>query len=97
MWEPVAIFDANWDVDSTGTATATAARRPLYQRPTVFFAALLDRFGLAFGTGNREDLWQKVDQEARFYLFIDDADDVDPAVLPLTEGISCGSESPTTM
>jgi hypothetical protein len=86
LWEPVAIFDANWDVDLSGTATATALRRPLYQRPTVFFAALLDRFGLAFGSGNREDLWQKVDQEARFYLFIDDADDVDPAVLPLTEG-----------
>ena len=48
----------------SGTATATAARRPLYQRPTVFFAALLDRFGLAFGSGNREDLWQKMDQEA---------------------------------
>src|SRR6185503_761891 len=77
VWEPVAVFDANWDVDATGTATATAARRPLYQRPTVFFAALLDRFGLAFGSGNREDLWQKVNQEARFYLFLDDADDVD--------------------
>jgi hypothetical protein len=86
LWEPVAMFDANWDVDPiTGTPTATAIRRPLYQRPTVFFAALLDRFGVAFGSGNREDLWTKVSQEARFYLFIDDVDDIDPAVLPLTE------------
>jgi hypothetical protein len=87
LWEPRAIFDASWDLDSVaGTVTATSTRRPLYQRPTVFFAALLDRFGVAFGSGNREDLWARTFQQSRFYLFIDDTDEVDPALLPLNEG-----------
>jgi hypothetical protein len=87
FWEPRAIFDANWDTDgTTGAVTPSASRRPFYHRPSVFFAALLDRFGLALGTGDREDLWAKTFQEARFYVFIDDTDELDPSSLPLNEG-----------
>jgi Tfp pilus tip-associated adhesin PilY1 len=46
--------------------------RPLYFSPTVFYVSKLNRFALAFGTGDREDLWNFNGQEGRFYLIIDD-------------------------
>ncbi|HEX2644978.1 MAG TPA: hypothetical protein VHU81_18410 [Thermoanaerobaculia bacterium] len=46
--------------------------RPIYFAPTVFYVAKLNRFALAFGTGDREDLWNFNNEEGRFYLIIDD-------------------------
>lgn len=57
-WEPFPIFDTS--------------RRPIYFAPTAFFVSRLNRFALAFGTGDREDLWDFDDQEGRFYLVVDE-------------------------
>jgi hypothetical protein len=57
-WEPFPIF--------------TTMGRPIYFSPTVFFVSKLNRFALAFGTGDREDLWSITNQEGRFYLIVDD-------------------------
>ncbi|MDX1501340.1 MAG: hypothetical protein R3325_03180, partial [Thermoanaerobaculia bacterium] len=56
-WEPFRIFD-------TGG-------RPVYYPPSVVFVARLGRYALAFGTGDREDLWSRSGQAGRFYLFLD--------------------------
>ncbi|HVR28387.1 MAG TPA: PilC/PilY family type IV pilus protein [Thermoanaerobaculia bacterium] len=86
VWEPRAIFDANWSNDGTGGVTPTAHRRQLYHPPSVFFAARLGLFGLAFGSGNRENLWDRTEQPGRFYLLLDDTDALASSSLPLDEG-----------
>jgi hypothetical protein len=80
LWVPRLIFNANFD-----GADPTLQPRPLYQRPSVIFVAKLGLYALAFGTGDREDLWLGTQQEGRFYVFVDDTDFLDPATLPLTE------------
>ncbi|HBL29264.1 MAG TPA: hypothetical protein DD490_20730 [Acidobacteria bacterium] len=58
-WDPVPIFD-------TGG-------KPIYFAPVAFYVASLNRFALAFGTGDREDLWDfDSDVEGRFYMIVDD-------------------------
>ena len=46
--------------------------RPIYFAPTLFYVSRLSRFALAFGTGDREKLWNLDGQTGRFYLIIDD-------------------------
>jgi hypothetical protein len=57
-WDPFAIFDTQ--------------NRPIYFAPTLFYVSRLSRFALAFGTGDRESLWNLDGQTGRFYLIIDD-------------------------
>jgi hypothetical protein len=57
-WDPFAIF--------------TTGGKPIYFAPTVFYVAKLSRFALAFGTGDREALWNLDGTPGRFYLIIDD-------------------------
>jgi hypothetical protein len=90
-WEPYVIFDANIN-DSAGGAAPTTEPRPLFHPPSVFFVAEIGLYGIAFGTGDREDLWGRTLegdagelQEGRFYLFVDDTEQIDPMDLPLTE------------
>lgn len=69
LWVPTKIF--------------TTGGRPIYYRPSVIFVARLGRYALSFGTGDREDLWSKTSLEGRFYVFVDDSDDV--LTLPMAE------------
>ena len=48
------------------------AGRPIYLAPTIFYVSRLGRFALAFGTGDRENLWNLDGQVGRFYLIVDD-------------------------
>lgn len=57
-WDPFPIFDT--------------LGRSIHFAPTLFYVAKAQRFALAFGTGDREDLWSFNDQEGRFYVFLDD-------------------------
>ncbi|MEE2777803.1 MAG: hypothetical protein VYE73_13695 [Acidobacteriota bacterium] len=85
VWEPVAIFDANWNNDGAGSSFATGVARQLYHAPSVFYSASMGLYGLSFGSGNRENLWDRSEQNGRFYTFLDDSDELDPADLPITE------------
>jgi hypothetical protein len=91
VWEPVKIFDANFK-DVGGSAVPTTETRPIYHPPSVFFVTEIGLYGIAFGTGDREDLWGRSAegdegglQQGRFYLFVDDTEYIDPVDLPLTE------------
>ncbi len=77
-WEPFPVFQS---VDTNG------AGRPLFFPPSVIFVAKLGRYAVAFGTGDREDLWEERNQDGRFYLILDDNYSPDnPLVeLPLTD------------
>jgi len=79
FWQPRLIFDATLDVDS-----GARIRRPLYYRPSVFFVAKLGLAGIAFGSGEREDLWTVDNNNGRFWVFVDDTDRAG-AVLPYDE------------
>ncbi len=79
FWQPRIIFDATWD-----SVTNTRVTRPIYYRPSVFFVAKLGLAGLAFGSGEREDLWTTDNQPGRFWVFVDDTDRAG-AVLPYDE------------
>jgi Tfp pilus tip-associated adhesin PilY1 len=70
-WAPHKIFDANWDSD-LGTYTLVA--RQIFFRPSVVFDSKLGLYLLAFGTGDRDDLWNNDGQKGRFYVFVDDTD-----------------------
>ncbi len=80
LWQPRVIFDANFD-----GGDPTLLPRPIYMRPSVIFVAKLGLYALAFGTGDREDLWLGTQQEGRFYVFVDDTDFLAPGSLPLIE------------
>ncbi len=69
-WAPFEIFD-------TGG-------REIYFPPSVFFVADLGRFGLSFGTGNRENLWETDGGlGGRYYVLVDN--DFSSGMTPLTE------------
>lgn len=73
-WDPVPIFDT--------------IGRPIFYAPIAFYVASLNRFVLAFGTGDRENLWGFNGQEGRFYMILDDnfnASQLGTGVLPLDE------------
>lgn len=48
--------------------------RPVFFPPSVLFVGDLGRYALAFGTGDREDMWNTAvaTQEGRFYVILDD-------------------------
>lgn len=56
-WKPFPILETN------GT--------PIYFAPTAFPIPQLGRYGLAIGTGDREDLWEQNAEEGRFYVIVD--------------------------
>ncbi|MEO8093840.1 MAG: PilC/PilY family type IV pilus protein [Pseudolysinimonas sp.] len=64
-WKPFIIFDT---VDGV-----THRRKQIYFQPVVIFAASIGRYALAFGTGDREDLWSAPAQQeqGRFYVILD--------------------------
>lgn len=67
-WEPFKIFDT---IQTTGP---TIGRRgPIFFAPSVIFVTRLGRYALAFGTGNREDLWSNDGTPGRFYVILDEA------------------------
>ena len=71
-WDPFPIF--------------TTDGRPIFFPPSVLFVAERGRFALAFGTGDREDLWENaVNDDGRFYVFVDDGLDRATAGLPLSQ------------
>jgi len=82
-WEPRLLFDANFN---GSTAIARTPARAIYHRPSVLFVARLGLYAVAFGTGNRENLWS-TDPDGRFYLFVDDSQ---PGQAPINEGVLAG-------
>lgn len=80
-WAPKKIFDSNIDA-TTGVAVPVA--RPIFFRPSVVFNSKLGAYLLAFGTGDRDDLWNNDAQNGRFYVFVDDTDNAS-VTLPMTE------------
>ena len=72
-WDPFKIFD-------TGG-------RPIFFPPSVLFVGDLGRYALAFGTGDREDMWNSAvaSQEGRFYVILDNGRTATSAVLDETD------------
>lgn len=62
-WDPFKVFD---------TVQTDGRRGPIYFAPSVIFVARLGRYALAFGTGNRFDLWAKDSPPGRLYVILDD-------------------------
>jgi len=69
VWVPREVFNTNYN----GSALSTIPRA-VYYRPSVIFVTHLGLYALAFGTGDREDLWSADPQAQRYYLFADDTD-----------------------
>jgi hypothetical protein len=69
-WVPLKVFD-------TGG-------RPIYYPPAVVFMAGSSTYALAFGTGNRQDLWAPTSLTARFYFIEDTGWTSTTTGLPLT-------------
>lgn len=63
-WAPFKIFDT--------LQSDTGKRGPIYFPPSVVFVAQLGKYALAFGTGNRWDLWAKDATPGRLYVILDD-------------------------
>ena len=69
-WRPFEIFD-------TGG-------RPIFFPPAAIFVADQSKFAIAFGTGDRDDLWSDDPQNGRFYTFLDNDLSRGDARLPAT-------------
>lgn len=79
-WEPFKIFDT---IQTTGP---TIGRRgPIFFAPSAIFVTRLGRYALAFGTGNREDLWANDGTPGRFYVILDENFVPTTTGLPLKE------------
>lgn len=63
----------------------TTGGRPIFFAPTVLNVSALERFALAFGTGNRENLWDFNGQTGRYYLILDENYTSTSSGLPRTE------------
>lgn len=74
---PFVLFDAGAD---------DGAARPIFYRPSVFYVPQLSRYAVAFGTGDREDIFARGAASGRFFVLVDEVDD--PALLaaPLVPG-----------
>lgn len=70
-WEPFPIFDT--------------LGKPIYFAPTALYVSKLDTVALAFGTGDREDLWDLGLVEGRFYMIADESYKKGQAGLPRNE------------
>lgn len=70
-WMPHVIFNASTEL---GIVPALFVDRPVYFRPSVVFDARLGAYMIAFGTGDRDDLWNNDSQTGRFFVFLDDSD-----------------------
>ena len=70
---PVKLFDAGAD---------DGVRRPIFFPPSVFYVPELSRYALAFGTGDREDLFSEGEPSGRFFTFVDEVDDLGTVLAP---------------
>ncbi len=75
-WRPFKIFD---DLHN-------GHRQPIFFPPTALVVAEIDRVALAFGVGNRADLWELDNVDGRFYLLVDDNYARTDTGLPKDEG-----------
>ncbi len=78
VFKPYILFDVNEDRGDPDLEEL----RQIYLQASVFFVADLTQLGVAFGTGNREDLFKEIDtplnvptRPERFVVFVDEADD----------------------
>ncbi len=94
---PRRVEDAAWDpfliFDSGGS--------PIYHAPATFYIPELDQYGLAFGTGDREDLWDSTNGEdastregGRFFVIVDDNLVYDPDLYNATTTPDCDQQLP---
>jgi hypothetical protein len=105
VWLPVKLFDTNVEltpgVDGSEDTLGSASQvRPIYYRPSVIFRAGETDFALAFGTGDREDLWSlsasDAKQNGRFYVFVDEFDATSDITAPLDESDLTRIDAATT-
>ncbi len=69
-WRPLDVFDTEG--------------RPIFYPASAIYVATLSRFAIAFGTGDRDDLWSNDPQSGRFYVFLDNDFGRTTAGLPAT-------------
>jgi Tfp pilus tip-associated adhesin PilY1 len=92
LWVPKVIFDANHDLNADALLP-----RPMYFAPAVLIYQDAGGYALAFGTGDREDLWNRTAQPGRFYLFIDDTDEASQGAPALVcPSLNAGAICPRT-
>ncbi len=85
--------DGGGDDGGGGGVVTVAAGQGIFYPPAVIFVAELGRYAIAFGTGERGDLWQPTDAQGRFYMILDEGFAADDNSLPLDE--SSYEEVPT--
>jgi Tfp pilus tip-associated adhesin PilY1 len=88
QWAPFAIFDTVYQIFRDGAPVTV--RDPIFYPPTVTFVASQGKYALAFGTGDREDLFGGVEggSMGHFYVILDSGFQEGVGVLssgPLTE------------
>jgi hypothetical protein len=105
VWVPVKLFDTNVELtpgegDEDDTLGTSGLPRPIYYRPSVIFRAGETDFALAFGTGDREDLWSlsaaDAKQNGRFYVLVDEFDSTSEISSPLDESDLTRIDAATT-
>jgi Tfp pilus tip-associated adhesin PilY1 len=80
VWSPKAIFNAS---TNAGVPLVAPQTRPIYFRPSVIFVPKFGLYALAFGTGDREDLFANLNEPTgRFYVFVDDSASLTSGTIP---------------
>ncbi len=74
-------------LETTDPATIPPEVRPIFFRPSVIFLSEFNRYAVALGTGNRENIFQRQDPTGRFFTFVDNvtpATIMSPAYVPFS-------------
>lgn len=73
-FRPRVVFNATGNVAADTTLSATLAAEPqsIYYPPSVLFVPAVEKYALAFGTGNRFDITSLNEPAGRFFVVTDD-------------------------
>ncbi len=109
-WEPFEIYNTCGDPDFATTCTAEASNTenigsPFYFTPVAFYIPEIDQYGVAIGTGDREDLWSDENGEifasgsaagGRFIVLVDQDIHNDSLAYDSTMTTACADRLPIT-
>jgi len=71
-------------LETTDPLAIPPVTRPIFFRPSVAFMTEFNRYAVAIGTGNREDIFRRDEPTGRFFAFVDNISHFDITALTFT-------------
>jgi len=66
-------FDPHLILETTDMLAEPLTVRPIFMRPSVIYLPSFNKYAVAVGTGNRDDIFRRDQPTGRFFIFVDNA------------------------